>query len=461
VKDIFAGSTTAPMGNITLIAQPKFPPFLKMVKRFSLQSLLYENEVQCKKAGPCDGGIYFDRLSQELSAEFNSKIFLSQQPDPKLPLVPSKVYKFEDFMGAMKKLQKSGDNFKFWLGDDDCSIESEKAALVNIAAFLGQSIRETVIYDACDENNWDLWRADVFKEPTSPAENLAALYPMSSGCGQLGQNYAEYRCEDECPVDLSMDITATTNAGWIGAPPPLFCGPKSKYDGLGYWNPQKFCNGTNKSCQGPPFYYNGQTAGVHVPVSEDGRFPEYFFTHPLADSSGSTPAPRTPDDFPLTNVEGCCWWGRGVIQTTGRCNFGKLNKYLGAGAGSSALYPNINFCKNPQSICNGPSELKWIAGVFYWVSEPQSYNKGFNFKDGVKDFVSKNCTNDMDRPECDVLFEYASGIVNRGCHNPGENGGCPKCVPGATCGPAHNVPERIQSSKQVLKALMPIVNATK
>ena len=30
-----------------------------------------------------------------------------------------------------------------------------------------------------------------------------------------------------------------------------------------------------------------------------------------------------------TDVEGCCWWGRGVIQTTGTCNFGKLNYYMG------------------------------------------------------------------------------------------------------------------------------------
>ena len=30
-----------------------------------------------------------------------------------------------------------------------------------------------------------------------------------------------------------------------------------------------------------------------------------------------------------TDVEGCCWWGRGVIQTTGVCNFGKLNYFTG------------------------------------------------------------------------------------------------------------------------------------
>jgi len=66
-----------------------------------------------------------------------------------------------------------------WLGEK-CGSRAKKQALVNISAFLGQAMRETIIYDACDENNWDLWYADVFKEPTSPAEIAPYFYPMSS-----------------------------------------------------------------------------------------------------------------------------------------------------------------------------------------------------------------------------------------------------------------------------------------
>ena len=43
-----------------------------------------------------------------------------------------------------------------------------------------------------------------------------------------------------------------------------------------------------------------------------------------------------------------CRWGRGVIQTTGICNFGKLNYFLGARAakeGRSTPYADIDFCK--------------------------------------------------------------------------------------------------------------------
>ena len=313
---------------------------------------------------------------------------------------------------------------------------------------------ETIKYDACDENNWDKWRADVFKEPSSPPEYLSAFYPMSSSCGQLGQSYEDYDCPDACPKDPSMDITATTNAAWIGAPPPLFCGPKEKYDNLGYWNPMKFCEGPDKSCGDQPFYYPGQTAGYHFSTDADPKYPNEYYANPLPDADGNT-QPARFENLPRTNVEGCCWWGRGVIQTTGRCNFGKLNKNLGAGA-QNGLYPDINFCSNPQALCDGPSELKWIAGIFFWVSEVESYQELFgliNYKQWVHTFVDMGCADDPDIEGCDFLFEYASGIVNRGCADPGETG-CPGCIPGATCDPAHNVPERVEASKKVLRAFL-------
>ena len=455
-------SASPPKGNVIIGMKPKIPPIpLNILSSISLEALLDgTSEVKCLKADWCKGDEFFDALATELGAEFNSQIFLSQPPELNASPVPSTVYKFEDFMTALKKLQQAGDNFKFWLGDD-CTLESQKVAMVNMAAFLGQSMRESIIYDACDENNWDKWRAIL--QETSESQTLADLYPMSSGCGQLGQRYAEYDCDDACPQDPSMSMTATTNAAWSGAPPPLMCGPTSQYDGLGYWNSEKYCTGTNVdteeyTCKDSDFYYDGQTRGVHVPVSEDSRFPEFFYTNPLPDATGFTPAPMSPDQFPATNVEGCCWWGRGIIQTTGRCNFGKLNKQLGAGAGESALYPEINFCQNPQAICNGPSDLKWVAGIFSWVSDPQVYDRdGFNYKQGVEQFVEKGCADDLEMEGCDFLFEYASGILNRGCHDPGTTG-CPGCVPGETCGPAHHVPERVDASKKVLRALMRHLN---
>jgi hypothetical protein len=391
--------------------------FLKFVCRFALFRLFRF----CQDGKDCSVAAYFDKPG--LGAEFNSKIFLYQNS-------PSTLYKYEDLLSVVNRLQSSGTALKFWVGDD-CSAASQKAAYVNMAAFLGQAMRESIIFNVCDENNYDAWSAIL---PAGPG----SLYPMSSACGQLGRNYGELSCDDACPQNTDMEMTATTNAGWYGAPPPLFCGPRSKYDGLGYWNPQLSC--ASGSCIGQPFYYNGQKSGVYVPVSKDKNYPSVYYANPLAGQASRTP--------PRTNVEGCCWWGRGVIQTTGRCNYGKLNKQLGAGAGSNALYPTINFCTNPQAICSGPPDVKWVAGIFFFITEVQSYNRdGFNYIDGVKKFVADGCAEtivDPNRLDCSSLFEYISGIVNSGCHNPASG----------NCGPALNVPERVAESQKALQALL-------
>jgi hypothetical protein len=112
----------------------------------------------------------------------------------------------------------------YYLGDG--SENGYKYGLVNLAAFIGQSMKETIQYDACDENSWDL---------------VDGKYPLSNACGQLGQKYEEYHCSEEekhmeCPVDPNMSIKGVTNAKWYGAPGPLFCGPKSEYEFTGFWD---------------------------------------------------------------------------------------------------------------------------------------------------------------------------------------------------------------------------------
>jgi predicted chitinase len=273
-------------------------------------------------------------------------------------------------------------NKYFFMGDD--SSNGYKYGLVNIAAFLAQSMKETIQYNACDENSWDL---------------VNGKYPLSNACGQLGQSYQDYQCSAAeahmaCTVNPNMEIKATTNAKWYGAPGPLFCGPKAKYPFTGIWDYTKECN---KPWANPPEFcdeYEGQKAGG------------YDNTSPQANSLGRT------------DVEGCCFWGRGVIQTTGVCNFGKLNYYLGqraADEGRASRYPDINFCEQPNAICDSEEhkELKWIAGMFYWVEELQSYNVGgWNYITELKKFV------DGGMQDGNSFINAVSGIVNRGCHNP-------------------------------------------
>lgn len=106
-----------------------------------------------------------------------------------------------------------------------------------------------------------------------------------------------------------------------------------------------------------------------------------------------------------------------MIQTSGVCNFGKLNYFLGAGAakdGRTSRYPDIDFCKDPEIICSGSEykELKWIAGMFYWIESVQGYNvDGWDYLTELRSFVEGRMTGTG-------FIDAVSGIVNRGCHNP-------------------------------------------
>ena len=99
------------------------------------------------------------------------KILLYQSPD--MEWKPS-IYRYDDFIAALRIMYLDGIAGKhFYLGEDYLY------GLVNIAAFLAQSMKETIKYNACDENSWDL---------------VNGGYPLSNACGQLSQSYQDYTC---------------------------------------------------------------------------------------------------------------------------------------------------------------------------------------------------------------------------------------------------------------------------
>ncbi len=115
----------------------------------------------------------------------------------------------------------------------------------------------------------------------------------------------------ECEVDPNMEVRAVTNAKWYGAPGPMFCGPKSKYPTTGFWDYSYECN---QPWATPPSYctdYEGQKAG------------HYDNSVAVSNNAGRN------------DVEGCCWWGRGVIQSTGKFDTHSLSLSLSL---SLALY---------------------------------------------------------------------------------------------------------------------------
>lgn len=220
-----------------------------------------------------------------------------------------------------------------------------------------------------------------------------------------------------CPVDPDMTTVAATNAKWYGAPGPLYCGPRSLYPTTGYWDFEYECN---KPSADPPEFcsvYEGQQAGGEVKDS------------PVANRNGRT------------DVEGCCWWGRGTIQTTGPCNYGRLNYFLGkraADEGRPSRFPTVDICSDPGVICSSQEfpELKWVAGLFYWIDSVQTYSAGgWVYLKELHKFV--------DGGKVDTSFiDAVSGIVNRGCHNP-------PCATGSVDGG----PERAENFQKVLDAM--------
>lgn len=351
---------------------------------------------------------------------FDNEILISQQPD--LSWQPSIIYRWEDFLVSLDAMSNQGiAGMTFWLGDPDATPEVQmQQGLVNIAAFLAQSMKETIKYDACDENNWD----------------NANNYKISNACGQLGQNYADYDCDMACPRDPTMAISAVTHAKWFGAPGPMFCAPDSQLIALGlstdgttgYWSINKDC--WPYPATEPDFVLSDEPPYLRptCEVYEGQKGGEWLW-----DGSGGS-------------VEGCCWWGRGVIQTTGRCNFGLLNHNLGKThldtavypAPANPMYPAIDFCKDPEVFCSSVEhpELKWIAGLFHWMMSVQSYEAdGWHYETALKEFVSGGLLDDS-------FINAVSGIVNRGCHNP-------PCK----SGPVDGGTERLENFKRVLTTM--------
>ncbi|MEC6797994.1 cellulose-binding domain-containing protein [Photobacterium sp. S4TG1] len=389
-----------------------------------------------------------EALNTELtnaSDVMDNEAFLYETPQSQW--VPSTVYKWNDFLDGLNAMHNIGvAGNKFWLltdeADDATNIIYAKVA---IAAFLAQSMQETIRYNACDENNWSEIKYGA------PAD-----YPMSASCGQLGQKYADYGVNPvsgldyaySCPRDNKMEVSALTHAKWYGAPAPVFAAPDAVLEeqGLlvnghvGRWTNNGHCNAVPDKIDTSKQVWERDECKIYV-GQKAGTF--------LWDGSSQE------------SVEGCGWWGRGVIQTTGRQNFGTLNHYLGRSHVDPAtigqtidgvmveappvnpLYADLDFCSNPGLICSSEKnkEIKWIAGLFYWVTSVQAYsNEGGDYADwNYYNELKKYVNGGLKGTE---FIDDVSGIVNRGC-------------PDSTCstGDVHNIKERQDNFKLVLQKL--------
>jgi predicted chitinase len=399
---------------------------------------------------------------------------------------PSEEYFWPDMVAAVEKMATRGVAGRTFYSGTMNSEHGYTVGLANLAAFLAQTMQETIQYDACDENNWS--NADAVEKVNRMGGTGGEVYPSTAACGQLGQSYQDYKCSAgvdpetgepipaadlECEVDSEMIQIARTSAQWYGSPPPLFCAPRSviakapRWDVTG-WCPTEGTNWDQAQHFAQPFatmergllHYGPTTSTSNVPPEVLSLSPDYLSyvkvatDHEPATGDGCLMDGKCCMDKPdqkagswkscaggcengampgldvggegRTDVEGCCWWGRGAIQTTGVCNFGRLNYFAGKRAaerGKDALFPTVDFCKDPGAICDPQyPELRWFSGLFYWLNDVQPYDvRGANYMSVLTAWVANGA-----RATDYSLVDMSSGIVNRGCHDaPFEGSGGP------------------------------------
>eukprot|EP00581_Thalassiosira_minuscula_P003924 CAMPEP_0183746096 /NCGR_PEP_ID=MMETSP0737-20130205/66577_1 /TAXON_ID=385413 /ORGANISM="Thalassiosira miniscula, Strain CCMP1093" /LENGTH=782 /DNA_ID=CAMNT_0025981777 /DNA_START=50 /DNA_END=2398 /DNA_ORIENTATION=- len=286
---------------------------------------------------------------------------------------PSTTYTFSDFMNSMDMavFQFPADK-AFFVGEGTGARFQRKLTgveygLVNIGLFLSNAMEEGIKIDSCDE-----WNTDFMYD------NLREKYPLSNACGQYGRSYEDEECHQmepfQCPLNTTLELTAVVGNTYMNVP-PFTCRAR-------------IFDGANEIFPG---YYD---------VADD-----VVIKSPYANTLGRT------------DVEGCCYWGRGVLLTRGRCTIGKLDKYVGKGATDRGiyLYDDVDFCTNPEAICNHhrSNELRWLLGMLEWSDRVQSYanlNSDWRYMDELKRFVDGGMVDE----------EFINGVINiftRKCHD--------------------------------------------
>lgn len=247
-------------------------------------------------------------------------------------------YKVPNMVTANNEYVNDEMNRAFYVSQDYeyKSEEGMMIAIVNVCAFLANVMVESVQFDACDEWNGMMTGFDTSTSGSDKLglKDLSAVngryFPLSNACGQNGQSYQEQdedcfidNVDVSCEVDPLMDMRATIHPkynyvpdkatvsdGFRNQPPPEFACGRKDYEGdyTGYWD------------------------GYTEEFVQDVAYPSV---------SGRI------------DVEGCCFWGRGALQTKGTCALGKFNYRFGKRAydeNRPARYPVVDFCKIPVSV---------------------------------------------------------------------------------------------------------------
>lgn len=126
---------------------------------------------------------------------------------------------------------------------------------------------------------------------------------------------------------------------------------------------------------------------------------------------------------PGTVTEGCCWWGRGAIQTTGPNNYGNLQKEVFS---KVPELQHIDLCSNPEAICQN-DETKWLGAIFYWANDVQGFTHAStksNFHTSLDKFVDSSFKRSQSIVNGADFASGTGGMVNNGgwSRTPHKNG---------------------------------------
>ncbi|XP_063902135.1 uncharacterized protein LOC135121785 [Zophobas morio] len=262
---------------------------------------------------------------------------------------------------------------KLWDGDDNIEY-----GLVHIAAFLAQAMEEGIKANTCEELNAG--------HPHEVQKNKT-VYSASAACGQGNELYENRGCSEEdeeaymaCNVNPDMILRAKVLSNWDDAPPGFFCAPRKYLPLAPRWVVHGLtCNSSSTSIDNITEYISY--------VKKEGRCRDYKQINSAGWSYADCNERRCPGPTGRVHVQGCCWWGRGVLLTSGVCTLGKLNTYLRE---IPELTPPENLCLNPSAVCdNRYPYLKWILGLFDYVSNVQDYAGGdWEYKTALKNWVN-------------------------------------------------------------------------
>ena len=295
------------------------------------------------------------------------------------------------FVSRKLNLQRNRRKLTFFLGHANCRDNGWHVGLANVAAFLSQSMTLAIIDDACEELNteriFDSW-----------IENWnEGVFPISNACGQRRVDNNSYQSENgfcqeiyACDVDPDMEVRAEPNhylttQQKTAFPPPMQCYPRTVGEPYtGYFDPR---------------------GGGSIEVSK---------TRAIPNSRGRT------------DVEGCCWWGRGALHTRGTCSMGKFNFFFGSKAaqdGRSARYPNVNFCTDPEMVCSADSpksrEMRWVLAMFEWVDRVQNHNihgnHGWDYTERTVHFLENFSKSDFIDMEDTHYIDEVGSVLDQGC----------------------------------------------